>query len=50
MAGSALAKVRESVDVKLFTGDGELYVLAKKRRPACQRESHAEEKAGSLVA
>ena len=26
-------KVRESVDVKLFTEDGELYVLAKKRRP-----------------
>jgi hypothetical protein len=35
--------------VKLYEHEGELYVLAKKRRPASQRDRHAAQAAGPLV-
>ena len=40
-------KVRDSVEVKLFEQDGELYVLAK--RSATQRDRHAAETAGPVT-
>jgi hypothetical protein len=43
-------KVRESVEVKLFAQDGELYVLAKSEGRQAKRDGHAAEEAGAAVA
>ena len=43
-------QVRDSVEVKLFEDDGELYVLAKSTGPSGQREGHAPETSGPPVA
>jgi len=43
-------KVRESVEVKLFAREGELYVLAKSERAAGQRDGDAAEKTGAAAA
>jgi hypothetical protein len=43
-------KVRDSVDVKLFDNDGELYVLAKSTGLASQRDRHAPQASGPFVA
>src|SRR3974390_896209 len=50
MAGSALAKGARVGGRKAVYGGRRTLCAGQKRRPACQRESHAEEKAGSLVA
>jgi len=42
-------KVRESVDVKLFEQDGELYVLAKSAGRKSQRDRHAPQAPDSLL-
>jgi hypothetical protein len=42
-------KVRESVDVKLFAQDGELYVLAKSAGRRAKENRHATQAFGSLA-
>ncbi len=43
-------KVRDSVEVKLYEHEGELYVLAKSRRAAGQRDRDTAQAAGASVA
>jgi hypothetical protein len=42
-------KVRESVEVKLFEQEGELYVLAKSSRKTSQRDRYAPQASGPLI-